>query len=333
MTRSAIRAGAKAVTQALLAPKPATRKPVTRKLPSAKTTPARAKPATTVQLRTGFTVGTAGAQRYRLFVPPGGRRTEPLPLLVMLHGCGQSAEALAASTRMNQMAAKEGFVVLYPEQNHLANLQGCWNWHQTRSGQAQAEAETILATIHQVCRLQAVDPTRIALAGLSAGASMAALLAVRHPDRFRAIAMHSGIAPGIAHSSASALTAMRGHGVAAPLSPLSAGTHLPALLVIQGSADHLVAPGNAAVAAHLWAAREGAKPGRPRTVQRGARYPATLTDYKAKGRLVATLCDIRGLGHAWSGGTATQAYSDPKGPDASRMILAFAVKQFAKVAA
>jgi poly(hydroxyalkanoate) depolymerase family esterase len=337
LTRSAIRAGTKAVAQALrpskLAPqKKGALKTVARKPAATKTTPARAKVATTVQLRAGFTTGMAGAQRYRLFVPPGVRRTARLPLLVMLHGCTQSPDAFATSTRMNQIAAKEGFVVLYPEQSHLANLQGCWNWYQTRSGQAQVEAEMILATIHQVCQLQAIDPARIALAGLSAGASMAALLAVLQPKSFGAIAMHSGIAPGIAHAMASALTAMRGNGVAAPLSPLAAGQHLPALLVIQGSTDHLVAPSNGAQAAHLWAAREGAKAGRLRRVQRGARYPAMVTDYKAKGRLVATLCDVQGLGHAWSGGAASQAYSDAKGPDASRMIWAFVLKQFAKVA-
>jgi poly(3-hydroxybutyrate) depolymerase len=162
---------------------------------------------------------------------------------------------------------------------------------------------------------------------------MAALLAVRHPARFCAVAMHSGIAPGVAHSLAGALKAMRGHAVAAPLSPLPAGTHLPALLVIQGNTDSLVAPGNGLAAAQLWALREAALPTRPRTIQRGARHPATLTDYKTKGRLVATLCAIQGLGHAWSGGAASQAYSDPKGPDASRMIWAFAAKQFARVAA
>jgi poly(3-hydroxybutyrate) depolymerase len=70
-----------------------------------------------------------------------------------------------------------------------------------------------------------------------------------------------------------------------------------------------------------------------RTVQRGARYPATLTDFKTRGRLVATLCVVNGLGHAWSGGAAGLPYSDPKGPDASHMIWAFAVKAFARSAA
>lgn len=333
LTRSAIRAGTKAMTQALKPAKPVARKAAPRKRAAAKTTAARPKKIAAVKSGTGLTVGVAGAQRYRLYVPPGARQTARLPLLVMLHGCAQSAEAFATSTRMNQIAAKEGFVVLYPEQNHLANLQGCWNWHQTRSGQAQTEADAIVATILQVCQRQAIDPARIAVAGLSAGASMAALMAVRHPQRFCAVAMHSGIAPGIAHSSAGALKAMRGHGVVTPLSALPAGTHLPALMVIQGRSDHLVAASNGPVAAQLWATRESAKATQPRTVQRGARYPATLTDYKTKGRLVATLCDIQGLGHAWSGGAASQAYSDPKGPDASRMIWAFAVKQFARVAA
>jgi poly(hydroxyalkanoate) depolymerase family esterase len=325
LTRSAVRAGAKAVKQAL---QPG--KPVTRARRPVKTTATRPKVAAAAKLPNGFTAGVTGAQPYRLFMPPGVRTTARLPLLVMLHGCSQTTEAFAASTRMNQIAAKEGFAVLYPEQNQLANLQGCWNWYQTRLGKAQTEADAILATILRVCQRQAIDPERIALAGLSAGASMAALLAIRHPTRFRAIAMHSGIAPGMAHSLTGALKAMRGHGVAAPLSPLAAGTHLPALLVIQGSADPLVAPANGLTVAQLWAAREGAMPTRPRSVKRGTRHLSTLTDYKTKGRLVATLCAIQGLGHAWSGGAASQAYSDPKGPDASRMIWAFAARQFAK---
>lgn len=318
MTRTAMRAGSKVMVQAL---RPS--RPVSTKKTAIKTvTPASS------QRSTGVTAGIAGTLRYRLFKPHDVLRSERLPLIVMLHGCGQNAQTLAASTRMNQIAACERFLVLYPEQNHISNMQGCWNWHQTRSGKAQGEADAIAAVIDQICLTQAVDPERIALAGLSAGAGMAALLATRCPDRFRAIAMHSGIAPGLAHSSASALTAMRGHGAGAPLAPLADGAHLPALLVIQGRADPLVAPSNGVEAARLWAAREGAKPGPPRTVQRGARYPMIITDYRTRGRLVATLCEIRGLGHAWSGGAASQTYSDPKGPDASRMVWAFAAKQF-----
>src|SRR5471030_787419 len=319
MTRTAMRAGSKAMTQALRAA-PNARKRTTAKRTSVSET----------KRSTGMTTGRAGARRYRLYKPPGVRRTERLPLVVMLHGCLQDAEALAASSQMNRTAARERFFVLYPEQDRFSNAQGCWNWYDTRSGRAQGEAGTIDAAIDQVCLLQPVDPDRIALVGLSAGAGMAALLAIRSPERFRAIAMHSGIAPGVANSSASALRAMRGRSVdAVPLAPIAAGTQFPALLVIHGSADHVVAPSNGFEAARLWAARVGAKPSAPRTVQRGARYAATITDYRAEGRLVATFCEVNGLGHAWSGGTAGRAYSDPKGPDASRMIWAFVAKQFA----
>jgi len=266
----------KAVSQALHPGKPAARQ----RLP-VKSKASQARAPTAVKLPNGFTTGLAGPQHYRLFVPPGARKTARLPLLVMPHGCSQTTEAFATSTRMNRIAANEGFAVLYPEQHQFANLRGCWNWHRTRSGKAQTEADAILATILQVCQHhRLIDPKRIALAGLSAGASMAALLAIRHPAHFRAIAMHSGIAPGMAQSLAGAFNAMRGHGVAAPLSPLAAGTHLPPLLVIQGSAAPLVAPTNGLTVARLWAARENAKPVPERTVQRGARRPSILTDYK-----------------------------------------------------
>lgn len=279
----------------------------------------------------GLAIGTAGARRYRLYKPPAVRQNERLPLLVMLHGCRQDAEALAASSRMNTIAARERFFVLYPEQDRLSNVQGCWHWYDTRTGRAQAEANSICAAIDQVCQQQAVGRRRVALAGISAGAGMAVLLATQHPERFLAVAMHSGIAPGVAHTSAGAIKAMIGRRVTASLLPaLAAGVRLPALLVIHGTADHVVAPGNGAQAAMRWGERVGARASKPRRVQRGARYAAMITDYRANGRLIATLCEVDRLGHAWSGGATSHPYSDPKGPNASRMIWSFIARQFAR---
>ena len=82
-------------------------------------------------------------------------------------------------------------------------------------------------------------------------------------------------------------------------------------------------------AAQAWAARTHAQPKEARVVRRGQRYPLTTMDWVGPNRrLQVTLSEIQGLGHAWSGGAASQAYSDPKGPDASRMVWAFAKKQF-----
>lgn len=319
MTRTTLRVGTKALKTGLRAAPLAAGRATGRKAL-----------APSVDWTTGIAVGTAGARRYRLYRPPGMGRNESLPLLVMLHGCGQDAEALAASSRMNATAARERFFVLYPEQDRLSNVQGCWNWYDTRTGRAQAEAHSISAAIEQVCLTQAVDRRRVALAGISAGAGMAVLLATHHPERFRAIAMHSGIAPGVAHSSASAIKAMFGQGVTSPPLPaIAADARLPGLLVIHGAADHVVAPGNGAEAAMRWGERAGARAGKPRRVQRGDRYAATITDYRKGGRLIATLCAVERLGHAWSGGAAGHSYSDPKGPDASRMIWSFIARQFA----
>jgi poly(hydroxyalkanoate) depolymerase family esterase len=273
----------------------------------------------------GGVATTAGPRRYWLFRPAGVRFGEKLPLLVMLHGCHQDAKAFAASTRMNPLAARERFLVLYPEQPRMANAQGCWNWFDTRSGTAAAEADWILRAVEQVSVLYAADRERTAVAGLSAGASMAALLATRHPRRFRAVAMHSGVPPGAADSATAALGAMRGRRV--PLD-LFAAQDLPPLLVIHGEADGVVSARNAESAAQLWAQASGAQAGEARELRRGRRYPMRVTEFRQARRVVATLVRVDGLGHAWSGGAARQRFSDAAGPDASRLVWRFVAKQF-----
>ncbi|HSV45080.1 MAG TPA: PHB depolymerase family esterase [Ramlibacter sp.] len=278
----------------------------------------------------GIALGPAGACQFRLYRPPGVRFGERLPLLVMLHGCDQDAKSFARSTRMNLIAARKRFLVLYPEQDRFANAKGCWNWFHTRSGRAYGEADLIMRAIDQVCLLYPADRSRIAVAGLSAGASMAALLVTRQPSRFKALVMHSGVPPGAAHSTLSAVNAMVGLRPAAPLkaTPETMAGSWPPLLVIHGGQDRVVAFRNAQAAVQAWADAAGARPAPERTVQRGQRYPMTVTDFKARTATVATLVQVGPLGHAWSGGAASQSYSDGQGPDASRMIWAFAEKQF-----
>ena len=321
-TRAVLKAAKKMARQAVAKAAPnALRKPSNT---AAKAADADAGPGAA---SSGTAISSAGPRRYLLFKPPAARPSAPLPLLVMLHGCAQDAQAFASATRMNRVATREAFIVLWPEQDRLANAQGCWNWFDTRTGRAYIEATSILSAIADVCARHGADPARVAVAGLSAGASMAALLATRYPERFRAVAMHSGIAPGAAHSTATALAAMQGRRKPTALPRASAGAvALPPLLVIQGTADALVRPGNGRAAAQAWADAAGAQATAPRTVQRGKRYPVTVTDFKLKPRVVASLCEVAGLGHAWSGGASSQAFSDPNGPDASRMVWAFVAR-------
>lgn len=286
----------------------------------------------------GVALGPAGARGYHLYRPAGLQSPfgDKLPLMVMLHGCGQNGRDFAVSTRMNRLADRERFFVLYPEQDRLANAQGCWNWYERRSGKADAEAATLLAAIDQVMLLYPVDRERVALAGLSAGASMAALLATRYPSHFKALAMHSGVAPGAARSSATALGAMRGQHVP-PMPATAVGkamgaaavfASLPPLLVIHGDADRVVAASNATSSATVWAVATGARSGVTRRLQRGKRHAMRVTDYTRGGRTLVTLCEVDQLGHAWSGGAASAPFSDAAGPDASKLVWAFAQRQF-----
>ena len=320
-----------------------TKRAPTRKTPSAKrkpvklraTVPSKASASSqrsAVPWLTGVALGPAGARRYKLYRPPGLQAGQRAPMIVMLHGCGQDAQGFAASTRMNQLAAKHQFFVLYLEQDRLANPQGCWNWFDTKSGRAYGEAALVLAAVEQACLLYAVDPQRVAVAGLSAGASMAALLVTRYPSRFKALVMHSGIPVGTAHSPLTALRAMRGHRVTSPLqvTPSMMTASWPALLVIHGTADTVVDVRNGRGAAQSWAHAAGAHATAARRVQRGKRYAMNVTDFKQRGRTVATLAEVERLGHAWSGGAAKEPFSDAQGPDASRMVWAFAAKQFRK---
>ncbi|QHE77706.1 extracellular catalytic domain type 1 short-chain-length polyhydroxyalkanoate depolymerase [Hydrogenophaga sp. PBL-H3] len=293
---------------------------------------AKQPPPTPGDWLSGMAIGLGGARRYHLYRPPDLLAGERLPLLVMLHGCGQDAAGFASSTRMNAIARRERFLVLYPEQDRLASAQRCWNWFDTRNGRANAEVASVLAAIDQVGLLHPVDRTCVALAGMSAGASMAALIASRHPARFKAVVMHSGIAPGAAESTATALAAMRGHRLPAPLLT-PPGQALPPLLVIQGGRDAVVAASNGAAAASAWALAGGAVGGTSRSQQRGQRHPAQVTDFKHRGRTAATLVHVAQLGHAWSGGAANQPFSDAQGPDASRMVWAFVSRHFAPVQA
>lgn len=270
----------------------------------------------------GRAVSTGGVRRFELWVPPGTRARQRLPLVVMLHGCSQDIESFRGSTRMNRIADKAGFCVLYLEQERLANPMNCWNWFALDSGKAQSEIAIIRAAIRQVCRKYPVNPDAVALVGLSAGASMAALVASRHPAEFVAVAMHAGVPPGSARRVSSALAAMQGEGSPAVLHrDEEAG--LPALLVVQGMADKVVDPVNGEDAARQWANACEAHATPRRVSQRGNRYPVTITDYVAEGRVRARLCQVKKLGHAWSGGDGRFKYSDPEGPDASLMTWRF----------
>src|SRR5271166_6717175 len=189
---------------------------------------------------------------YRLYLPSGSSRRNGLPLIVMLHGCKQDPVIFAGGTRMNAIAEEVRCAVLYPEQDERANPLRCWNWFEAASIAGQGEAALLARLIEHVAKRRPIDPKRVFIVGMSAGAAMACVLAVRHSRLFAACAIHSGVMFGAATSAIQALGVMRSGPSASALANAGRlvrempdrGVALPTL-VIHGDQDSIVNPVNA----------------------------------------------------------------------------------------
>lgn len=261
----------------------------------------------------------AGSRTYKIYIP-GHYFGEPLPLIVMLHGCKQSPDDFARGTQMNELAQEQGFVVAYPEQPPSANSSKCWNWFNTGDQlRDEGEPSLIAGITRQILRDLAIDPTRIYVAGLSAGGAAAAIMGSTYPDLYAAIGVHSGLACGAAKDLPSAFAAMRHGGFS-----LMEGAKRPLpTIVFHGDRDHTVSPVNGdQVIAQSKAAAElhltislGQSAG-------GINYTRTV-QADASGCPVLEHWVLHGAGHAWSGGSSAGSYTDPRGPNASREMLRF----------
>ncbi len=110
-----------------------------------------------------------GTRDYKLYIPED-YNGESVPLIIMLHGCGQNPDDFAAGTKMNQIADRETFLVIYPDQSLEANTDQCWNWfdpdHQRRG---KGEPSIIAGMTKQISNSYNVHSKQIYVAGMSAG--------------------------------------------------------------------------------------------------------------------------------------------------------------------
>ncbi len=270
---------------------------------------------------------SAGTRAYKLYIP-GGYHGQVLPLVVMLHGCTQSPDDFAAGTRMNLIAEEQACLVVYPAQPSEANAAKCWNWFRpSDQRRGHGEPSLIEGITRQIMSDYSVDPQRIYIGGLSAGAAAAVVMGATYPDVYAAIGVHSGLACGAANDIASAFAAMRqgelsGFSRSGDMSaPLGHGSVVPTI-VFHGDRDTTVHPRNGDhVIAQKWTTNLQKQVHRGR-VPGGHAYTRTIhTD--ASGRAMLEHWEIHGAGHAWSGGSSAGSYTDPRGPDAAREMLRF----------
>ena len=276
---------------------------------------------------------TAGIRTYKLFVP-GSYTGQAVPLVLMLHGCTQSAIDFAAGTRMNIFAEGNTFLVAYPEQISSANNARCWNWFQPTDQQRDMGEPSLIAGItRQIMNTYHVDSSRVYVAGMSAGGAMAVIMAVTYPDLYAAVGVHSGLAYRAAHDIRSGFAAMR-RGTVQSAQKLK--TVIP-LIAFHGDHDRTVSSANSDHLLDQWLRATSHKQERSAfstKVERGqiagGRAYTRSIYHDTSGHALVEKWLVHHTGHVWSGGSSDGSFTDPKGPDASAEMLRFFAEQSQK---
>ena len=276
---------------------------------------------------------TFAGHDYKLYVP-SGYSGAPVPLVLMLHGCTQDPDQFATGTKMNDVAEAHGFLALYPDEPSSAQSLKCWQWFDAANQKrGSGEPAALVSIVDHVASTYAVDGARTYVAGLSSGAAMSVILGATYPDRFSAIVVGAGLEYAAATSLGAASMAELDGGPDPATQGMLAATAMAGaarpvkVMVVQGSADAIVAPVNGDQVVQQWVTTDGAT---------GATVPAmadsTVMGTVAGGGRAYTVekwgawiekVTVTGMGHAWSGGDPAGSYTDSTGPDASEMAWEF----------
>ena len=267
-----------------------------------------------------------GSLHYKLFIP-SEYDGAPLPLVVMLHGCGQDADDFACGTGMNALAEKYHCLVAYPEQSSCANGAKCWNWfEEANHHRGQGEPALIAGVATKIMSDYAVDAGKVFVAGLSSGGSMAVILGRTYPDLFTAVGCHSGLAHGAATDRFGAMQAMRHGADLELLHSMEAADSVP-IIVFHGDLDSTVHPKNGGrIVEHSMHACVASDASQEIGEATGRAFTRNIHRSKA-GDIVAEQWTVHGAGHAWSGGSRRGSYTDASGPDASEEMMRFFIQR------
>jgi len=267
----------------------------------------------------------SAALDYRLYPPaePAGRDGS---LVVMLHGAGQDHVDFARGTRMHEHPDAADAFVVYPGQRD--DVRGrCWNWFRSADqSRGRGEPATLAALTRRIVAEHDISPRRVYVAGLSAGAAMAIVLAQAYPDLYAAVGVHSGLPYRSASDVYAAFDVMaRGP---SQLASSRRGRAAVPTIVFHADGDNIVHANNAGAivadaldccAEHAPTQSVSATRVRGRAVHRH-----TTTVFRdAKGRSCVEQWIVHAGGHAWSGGSPEGSHTDPAGPDATGEMLRF----------
>ena len=280
---------------------------------------------------------SAGTLSYELYVPASYHPGTPMPMVVALHGCTQTADAFRQQTRFDDVAAAKGFIVVYPEQSKSANQLGCWNWFQPQHLSRGAGEPSLIAGITTAVQQRYnVDRHRTYVAGFSAGGAMAEVMAVTYPDLYAAVGINSGCEYSAGAACAGSQSADANQAAQRAYRAMGQYARAIPFIVFQGDQDNTVPPVNAKqlvqsnlVIADLAddAKANGSVPSHPMKTSfgrsPGGQFYTTQVYSNGHGGELGQYWTVRGMGHAWSGGDPAVQFSDPQGPDASTAMYTF----------
>jgi poly(hydroxyalkanoate) depolymerase family esterase len=234
------------------------------------------------------------------------------PLIVLLHGCGQPAVRFAHDTGWVDLAGRLGIPLMLPEQSDRNNRARCFNWFlPAHSSRGHGEALSIREMVATAIERFASDPTRVFVAGLSAGGAMAAALLAAYPDVFAGGAAVAGLPVGAARSMTEALRRMAEAGPdrspaawaeqVRQAAPADYPGPWPTLSIWRGGADTVVDPANSGLLATQWSSLHGLDATATETMELlGMRRDR----WDAAGETVVEQWTLPGVGHEWPQGAA-----------------------------
>lgn len=273
--------------------------------------------------------------------------TELKAAVVVLHGCLQSGADVLKASRLDEIAEQAGFYVIVPEQSTAANPVRCWNWFEQKNQKRNLnEVATVVSAVEQALQDYPIDPERVIIAGFSAGAGLANILAYCHADMFAGAVSMAGVKYAGSSSALDAFNVMRsGSRVSAETSAqlghqcLLEGSNYPKELIkymiISGTSDGIVAPinSNQLVESNLKfydllddstlndsVLVTGTKTDVAAT---GGKYAYTQYDFEQANKPIMKVIQVQGMSHGWSGGAPNMQYSYPNGPAITEMMVDF----------
>ena len=286
-------------------------------------------------------------REYLLYVPRGYGGWRRRPLIVLIHGCKQTPEDIAAGTRIAGHADANGWLVLLPRQSAKANPWSCWNWFDAATSAGKGEAAIVASQVRAVRRAYRIHPRKVYAVGMSAGGCLAAVLGLRHPKLFAGVVVHSGMACGAASAPLTAMNVAT-HGADTDTEKIGADARSAAprralpvpLLAITGAEDVVVAEINTVqlvrqylafngkLAPHADSPKKLPLPDHETTTALAAGRSVTVSDYRDGRSLLVRRVRVTGLAHAWSGGDDAFPYNDSNPPDATALLADFVAGKF-----